>query len=285
MDRTATTADGIEVTLSDGTVEHGDLLVGADGIHSHTRRMLFGDGFENYIATTQHFAHGLPPVVHSFVSTGKMVNLCPVATGTVSAIVYAGAAAGIPPRDTLRDYLLRTCAEFPAEVRRVFTTMTAGDFVFADAITQVDMPHFTGARSALIGDAAHCPPFLSGMGSSLALQDAHVLAGSLARSPENITAALRQFEAVMTPRPSLSRQRTRLSSPQAASRHRFAISGFASSPMDCSNAESGGFSTLNVRCRLNLGRAAGDGCRAQPCGRGKPSKLHTAHPTSEPAVA
>lgn len=51
---------------------------------------------------------------------------------------------------------------------------------------------------ALIGDAAHCPTFLSGMGSSLALQDAHILAGCLARTPGDRAASLTRYEEVMT---------------------------------------------------------------------------------------
>jgi 2-polyprenyl-6-methoxyphenol hydroxylase-like FAD-dependent oxidoreductase len=71
--------------------------------------------------------------------------------------------------------------------------------VFCDAIAQVELPRITDGRCVLIGDAAHCPTFLSGMGSSLALQDAHVLAGCLARRAGDVAAALRLYEQVMTP--------------------------------------------------------------------------------------
>src|SRR5262249_7331450 len=50
-----------------------------------------------------------------------------------------------------------------------------------------------------LGDAAHCPTFMSGMGSSLALQDAHVLAGCLSRSAGDVSAALLRYEDAMTP--------------------------------------------------------------------------------------
>src|SRR4051794_26044130 len=63
-----------------------------------------------------------------------------------------------------------TCAGFPDEVLRVLDNIKASDFVFSDAIAQVEMPRIVDRRCALIGDAAHCPTFLSGMGSSLALQ-------------------------------------------------------------------------------------------------------------------
>jgi len=200
-------ADGVEVRLSDGRVERGDLVVGADGIHSRVRRLAFGDGFErplggHYIAISQTLRHGLPAVVHSYVSTERMVNLFPVAADSVSAVVYVGARVGTPPHHdalAMRDYLLETCAGFPDEVLRVLQEIRATDFVFCDAIAQVEMPRITDGRVALIGDAAHCPTFLSGMGSSLALQDSHILAGCLARSRGDLAAALARYEEVMTP--------------------------------------------------------------------------------------
>lgn len=201
------TAGGVDVVLSDGRAERCDLLVGADGIHSHVRGIVFGEGFErplggHYIAITQTLRHGLPAVVHSYLSTGKMVNLFPVTPESVSAVVYVGPGAGSPPnRDPLamRDYLLATCTGFPEEVTRVLRNIRAHDFVFSDAIAQVDMPRISEGRCALVGDAAHCPTFLSGMGSSLALQDAHVLAGCLARNTGDLGTALGRYEELVTP--------------------------------------------------------------------------------------
>jgi 2-polyprenyl-6-methoxyphenol hydroxylase-like FAD-dependent oxidoreductase len=207
VEKVCATAGGVEVRLSDGSVERGDLLVGADGIHSHVRDLVFGEGFERplggyYIATSQILVHGLPPIVHSYLSTGKMVNLFPVSPDHISAVVYVGpSVSSPPPKDpmAMRDYLLATLAGFPDEVQRVLGNMTASDFVFSDAIAQVEMAHITANRCALVGDAAHCPTFLSGMGSSLALQDAHILAGCLARNPGNLTFSLARYDEVMTP--------------------------------------------------------------------------------------
>jgi 2-polyprenyl-6-methoxyphenol hydroxylase-like FAD-dependent oxidoreductase len=200
-------ADGVEVNLSDGRIERGDLLVGADGIHSHVRRLVFGEGFERplggyYVAISQTLRHGLPAVVHSYLGTGRMVNLFPVAPDSVAAVVYVGASVDPPPHGgplAMRDYLLRICAGFPEEVLRVMGDIRDNDFVFSDAIAQVEMPRITQDRYALIGDAAHCPTFLSGMGSSLALQDAHLLAGCLARNPKDLATSLAQYEEVTTP--------------------------------------------------------------------------------------
>lgn len=200
-------ADGVEVCLSDGRTERGDFLVGADGVHSNVRGLVFGEGFErslggHYIAVSQTLRHGLPPAVHSYLSVGTMVNLFPVAPDSVSAVVYVGHHAGTPPRHdamAMRDYLVATCAGFPDAVRCVLGNIGADDFVFSDAIAQVQMPRITQGRCALIGDAAHCPTFFSGMGGSLALQDAHVLAGCLARGPGDPAASLAHYADLMVP--------------------------------------------------------------------------------------
>lgn len=201
------TTGGVEVRLSDGRSERGDLLVGADGIHSRVRGLVFGEGFErplggHYIAISQTLQHGLPAVVHSYLSTGRMVNLLPVAPDSVSAVVYVGASAGFPPHHDplgMRDYLLGTCTGFPDDVMHILGNIKADDFVFSDAIAQVEMPRITNSRCALVGDAAHCPTFLSGMGSSLALQDAHILAGCLARNAGDLATALARYEELATP--------------------------------------------------------------------------------------
>lgn len=199
--------DGVEVRLSDGRIMTGDLLVGADGIHSHVRGLVFGDGFErslggHYIAITQTLRHGLPCSTHSYMGSGQMVSLFPVAEDSVSAVVYVDDAAGRPPQKdalAMRDYLLAACAGFPDGVRRILSSIGADDFVFTDVIAQIVMPHLTRGRCVVVGDAAHCPTFLSGMGSSLALQDAHILAGCLARSPDDIAGALQRYEDAVTP--------------------------------------------------------------------------------------
>ncbi|HEV2968504.1 MAG TPA: FAD-dependent monooxygenase [Pirellulales bacterium] len=207
IEEVRTAADGVEVRLSDGRTGRGDLLVGADGVHSRVRGLVFGEGFErplggHYIAISQTLRHGLRAVAHSYLGIGSMVNLLPVAPDSVSAVVYVGANAEPPPHDdplAMRDYLLATCAGFPEEVVRVLGNIGANDFVFSDAINQVEMPRITQGRCAVIGDAAHCPTLLSGMGSSLALQDAHILAGCLARNPDDFTTSLARYEELMTP--------------------------------------------------------------------------------------
>ena len=78
----------------------------------------------------------------------------------------------------------------------------ADDFYF-DSFVQVRMPAISQGRVALVGDAGYCASPLSGMGTSLALVGAYVLAGELgaADSPDvgRIRTAFARYESVMRP--------------------------------------------------------------------------------------
>ena len=79
---------------------------------------------------------------------------------------------------------------------------TADDFYF-DAFAQVHMPTISQGRVTLAGDAGYCASPLSGMGTSLALVGAYVLAGELGHADSletaAIQAALKRYESVMRP--------------------------------------------------------------------------------------
>jgi 2-polyprenyl-6-methoxyphenol hydroxylase-like FAD-dependent oxidoreductase len=78
----------------------------------------------------------------------------------------------------------------------------ADDFYF-DSFAQVHMPAWSSGRVALVGDAGYCASPLSGMGTSLALVGAYVLAGELGRAEsfdaERIQSALKGYQTKMRP--------------------------------------------------------------------------------------
>jgi 2-polyprenyl-6-methoxyphenol hydroxylase-like FAD-dependent oxidoreductase len=73
----------------------------------------------------------------------------------------------------------------------------ADDFYF-DALAQVHMDSWTRGRVALVGDAAYCPSPLTGLGTSVALVGAYVLAGELNAHPDHRT-AFAGYERIMRP--------------------------------------------------------------------------------------
>jgi len=95
--------------------------------------------------------------------------------------------------------LLDAYKDFAPEVLAVFNAIDERAFVFVDAIGQVRMPSIVKGRVGLLGDAAHCPTFMSGMGSSLALQGAQALAVHLEQQLDDPVRALQSYQAAITP--------------------------------------------------------------------------------------
>src|SRR5882757_778659 len=99
------------------------------------------------------------------------------------------------------------------------------DFYF-DAFAQVHMPTISQGRVTLAGDAGYCASPLSGMGTSLALVGAYLLAGELgpagAFDANGIQAALQRYEsdaAVHRPVPGPAERYRRLPA-EVGHRHR-----------------------------------------------------------------
>ena len=91
----------------------------------------------------------------------------------------------------------RTFAGEGWEVPQLLTAMwTAPDFYF-DRIAQTHMEQWSSGRVALLGDAAYCPSPLSGMGTSLALVGAYVLAGELAMAGDDYLSAFTRYQRAM----------------------------------------------------------------------------------------
>jgi 2-polyprenyl-6-methoxyphenol hydroxylase-like FAD-dependent oxidoreductase len=77
-------------------------------------------------------------------------------------------------------------------------SLSAADFYF-DSMGQVHLDRWSNGRVALVGDAGYCPTPLTGLGTSLALVGAYVLAGELAAADGDHTVGYRRYEQIMRP--------------------------------------------------------------------------------------
>lgn len=202
--------DGVEVALSDGTTECFDLVVGADGLHSTVRDLVFGPqerferplGFHVAAFTLKGYqprddltavSHTLPGRYLSRVSLrdDRTLVLMVVADRCLRSVPQHATAI----RDDLRGIFSDTGWESDAIVARLDE---AQDLYF-DRASQIRMPRWASGRVALIGDAAAAPSLLAGEGTSLAMTEARVLAGELARSADDPATAFRSYEDLLQP--------------------------------------------------------------------------------------
>ncbi|MFF4646820.1 FAD-dependent monooxygenase [Streptomyces sp. NPDC001389] len=201
-------ADGVHVTFEHGAPRRFDLVVGADGMHSRTRSLVFGpeERFVRHLGvycavftTANHL--GLDHTGHAYLTPGRLVSMYSARGNTeAKGVFYFGSPLlDLDRRDVARQQALLTerFAGNGWQSDHLLEQMRhAPDFYF-DSVGQVRMDGWSRGRVALLGDAAYCPSPLSGMGSGLALVGAYVLAGELAAARGDHRTAFARYEREM----------------------------------------------------------------------------------------
>lgn len=174
-------AEGVAVTLDDGGIERGGLLVGADGVHSRVRSTLFGQAAPQaaMLASASWRFMAPDPGLDCWTvwaGTGALFLLIPVGSGEV----YGWASvAGRSGRDLFA--LGGAFAGFPAPVRHTLDAVLARpEAIHHSPLEEIRIPHWSAGRVLLAGDAAHATAPVWAQGGALALEDALVLAELLA---------------------------------------------------------------------------------------------------------
>jgi 2-polyprenyl-6-methoxyphenol hydroxylase-like FAD-dependent oxidoreductase len=200
-------AQAVDVTLSSGTVVTADLLVGADGLHSRVRQLVFGQdrAFLRPLGyTAAAYVIAPPPglqtqdTVLTITAPNRQLTLYPIDDErTATFFAYADDQPGVGRADPCRE-LSRVYHGLGWTVLEALTRCPPARDIYFDPVVQVDMPDWHRGRVVLIGDAGHCVSPLAGQGASLAMAGAYVLARALVRET-NTADALTQYEQRMRP--------------------------------------------------------------------------------------
>ncbi|MFF0310837.1 FAD-dependent oxidoreductase [Streptosporangium sp. NPDC004379] len=196
----------VRVTLSDGTVEHADLLIGADGLHSATRALVFGPE-EDYRLDMGHRVAvymlgerpaGLPDGVTGTISAGgRTFAMMSVGDGRTAAFFGYRSDLGRPQRSP--EELHEVYGDMGWLVPQALEGLKIADSVYFDTISQMVVDRWSRGRVVLLGDAAWCVTLFAGYGSSLAVGGADLLGAALERRPGDVPAALTEWEARLRP--------------------------------------------------------------------------------------
>jgi 2-polyprenyl-6-methoxyphenol hydroxylase-like FAD-dependent oxidoreductase len=202
-------SDRVRVTFDSGTTRHFDLVVGADGLHSQVRRLVFGpqEQFEKYLGITvaAFEVEGYRPreerVAVMYTQVGYQVTRLSLrndVTMFLFTFVDDGSVANHDAdaqRAALRARFAGATWEIPAILERMGDAKT----FYCDRVSQIRMPTWTRGRVALLGDAAACVSLLAGQGSALAMVEAYVLAAELAQARGRHAQAFARYERMLKP--------------------------------------------------------------------------------------
>ncbi|WP_028932590.1 FAD-dependent monooxygenase [Pseudonocardia spinosispora] len=202
--------DGVCVDFAHRPGQSFDLVVGADGLHSGVRSLVFAPEqtrlrhLDTYLSFwTADNTPGLRDWTEVYSEPGRTLGARAIRdnSAVMAFFSFRSAPFVFDHRDlgALKAVVRSRAAGMGWHAERLVAQLDdAPDFYF-DSCSQVQLPHWSVGRVGLVGDAAFCASPLSGHGTSIALVGAYVLAGELARAGGDVVAGLRAYEHRLRP--------------------------------------------------------------------------------------
>lgn len=186
-------AGGVDVTLAGGDRRRFDLVIGAEGLHSALRGLVFGprERFVRHLGLVLAFftvpnEFGLDGWALDYHEGGRSAGLRPVPdpTRAIAMLSFPAPAFDIDHRDleAQKRLLRQEMSDFGWETAHILEHLDDAPDFYLDQVAQVVMDDWHLGRVALLGDAAFSASPMSGAGTGLALVGAYLLAGELAAS-------------------------------------------------------------------------------------------------------
>ena len=198
---------GVKVTFRHAGERNFGLVIGADGLHSNVRGLVFGPQpqFEKHLgyAVAAFEARGYRPrdedVYVTWGEPGRMLGRVALHDDRTLFLFIFAAEGDL--RSVMRDLpaqkavLRKRFGDGKWETSRILDELDRTQELYFDRVSQIRMEKWSRGRVALVGDAAFCVSLMAGQGSALAMTGAYVLAGELASAGGGHEEAFGQYEA------------------------------------------------------------------------------------------
>jgi len=199
--------NGVQVEMSDSRNEKYDLVIGAGGIHSNVRRLLWGDesqfnsflGFyvawsiiDNFFDTKDVFyGHFEPKTQTTVYSIGK--------NKLATFFAFKSAPLTVHGREQQMEVLTKIFGNLSWVVPQLVEDTKRADNFFFDAVAQIKLDAWYQDRVALVGDACQCLTLLAGQGASMGMAGAYLLADELRQAGGDYKIAFSAYQQKLQP--------------------------------------------------------------------------------------
>lgn len=196
---------GMSVAFSNGEIVNFDLVVGADGVHSSIRNLYFSDEIERYINWRCWYVLpkrklSKPHTVEEYLEPGHFCNVFDEHDNTL--LILASYAEHSKFDDVVgRVNRLKAIFKSNPVVKEALVGLMDSDILPTD-LAEVKVRRWWKDNVVLLGDAAHAFEPFAGLGGSMAMEDAYILAGEIMKISKDYTMAqaLQTYERIRKPR-------------------------------------------------------------------------------------
>jgi 2-polyprenyl-6-methoxyphenol hydroxylase-like FAD-dependent oxidoreductase len=213
VDRIDQTQKEVHVAFGSGVERDFDVVVGAEGLHSQVRELVFGtqDRFEKYLGckAAAFEVAGYRPrdelIYVMYTEVGQQVaRFAMRGDRTMFLFTFADENINDPEDLTAQKALLRKRFRKSGwECPQILDALDAANDLYFDRVSQIRMDEqqglWTRGRVTLVGDAAACVSLLAGQGSALAMVGAYILAGELHRANGDYGEAFKRYQNLFGP--------------------------------------------------------------------------------------
>ena len=195
-------AGGVTAFFEGGKVAQGDILIGADGLHSAVRTQLSGVlkpryvGYSSWRAITQFDQTLLKEVIGETWGRGFRMGVVPLSGGRIYwfAVENSAEEAGnLPVNGDAHRRILKHLAGWSPRLSELVSATDEATILKNNIYDLPPFKHWGEGRVTLLGDAAHPTTPNLGQGACMALEDAVVLAKCLKESSDQVV-ALHRYE-------------------------------------------------------------------------------------------
>jgi 2-polyprenyl-6-methoxyphenol hydroxylase-like FAD-dependent oxidoreductase len=199
--------EAVEVQFRNGRTRRFGLVIGADGLHSNVRRLIFGsqDRFETHLGyyAAALEVNGYRPrdenVYVIYNQPDRMLGRFALHDDrTLFLFVFAFDSSALDLDTGEQKAILRErFGDGSWECLRALGELDRTESLYFDRVSQIKMERWSRGRVALVGDAAFCVSLMAGQGSALAITAAYVMAGELVKASGRHEEAFRNYEGLL----------------------------------------------------------------------------------------